>query len=201
MQTIWNRALTFLAISFLVSFSYPAFAIDVSPTTNSYLEMIQWFVWAVFALELVIGFQKADNKKVYVKSHPLEIATVLLPFLRPLRLMRGISFAGLALEKIAMGRQLAISIKMAITTLFVAYIFAVQVTLIERPIPNSNIKNIGDGLWWAATTVTTVGYGDRYPVSTQGRVLAVLLMFMGISLLGVVTASIASWFVKIHDTK
>ncbi|RFZ71161.1 pH-gated potassium channel KcsA [Mycobacterium marinum] len=51
-------------------------------------------------------------------------------------------------------------------------------------------------MWWAITTVTTVGYGDLYPITVTGRVIAVLLMIGGISLIGVVTASLASWIVQ-----
>lgn len=89
--------------------------------------------------------------------------------------------------------------KVAITTVFVAYIAAVQITITERAVESSNIKNFADGFWWAITTVTTVGYGDRYPTTTEGRLLAVMLMLMGISLVGVITASVAAWFVKMSQ--
>ena len=65
----------------------------------------------------------------------------------------------------------------------------------ERDAPGSTIKSFGDGLWWAATTVTTVGYGDKVPVTVEGRLVAVALMLVGISVLGVVTAAVAAWFV------
>ena len=110
-----------------------------------------------------------------------------------------ISFGSLAIQKIAIGRQFAITLKVAIATVFIAYVSAVQITILERSVEGSNIKNFGDGLWWAVTTVTTVGYGDRYPTTTEGRFLAVLLMMMGISLVGVITASVASWFVKMSQ--
>jgi voltage-gated potassium channel len=113
--------------------------------------------------------------------------------------MRVISFGGLALQKVAIGRQFAITLKVAIATVFIAYVSAIQITILERSVEGSNIKNFGDGLWWAVTTVTTVGYGDRYPTTTEGRFLAVLLMMMGISLVGVITASVASWFVKMSQ--
>ena len=196
---IWNELLTFLAICFLIAFSYPAFTESVSPSAQTRIELVQWICWLAFAFDLIYGITKADNKVQFIKRHPLEIAAVLLPFLRPLRLMRVISFGGLAIQKIAIGRQLAITIKVALTSLFIAYISAVQVTILERSNESSNIKNITDGLWWAITTVTTVGYGDRFPVTSEGRILAVLLMVMGISLVGVVTASVAAWFVRISS--
>ena len=199
MKKIWNETLTLLALAFLVAFSIPAFLPDISSSTQAQIEIIQWVCWFAFALDLVAGVISADSKKQYLYRHPLEIASVLLPFLRPLRLMRVISFGSLAIQKIAIGRQFAITVKVAITAVFVAYISAVQITISERNVDGSNIKSFEDGLWWAVTTVTTVGYGDRFPTTTEGRLLAVLLMLVGISLVGVITASVASWFVKLSQ--
>ena len=199
MRKVWNEFLTVLALTFLFAFSYPAFTDSISDSTNQILSIIQWVCWVAFAVDLLFGLVTSENKLLYLKRHPLEIASVLLPFLRPLRLMRVISFGGLALQKIAVGRQFAITVKVAITTVFVAYVAAVQITITERAVEGSNIKNFGDGFWWAITTVTTVGYGDRYPTTTEGRLLAVMLMFMGISLVGVITASVAAWFVKMSQ--
>ena len=193
---IWNETLTFLALAFLVAFSYPAFIDPVPSSTQALLNIVQWVSWIAFATDLIYGLSNARNKRKYLKKHPLEIAAVLLPFLRPLRLMRVISFGGLAIQKVAIGRQFAITIKVFLASIFVAYISAVQITITERAVEGSNIKNFGDGFWWAITTVTTVGYGDRYPTTTEGRFIAVTLMIMGISLMGVITASVAAWFVK-----
>ena len=196
---VWNEVLTFLAVAFLFAFSYPAFNESISDSTNHYLSLIQWVCWFAFALDLIHGIWKADSKKEYLKRHPLELASVLLPFLRPLRLMRVISFGGLALQKVAIGRQFAITVKVALSAVFISYIAAIQITISERTVEGSNIKTFSDGLWWAVTTVTTVGYGDRYPTTTEGRLLAVLLMITGISLVGVITASVAAWFVKLSQ--
>jgi len=196
---IWDEILTFLAVVFLFSFSYPAFNETISDSTNHYLGLIQWVCWFAFALDLIYGIWKAESKKEYLKRHPLELASVLLPFLRPLRLMRVISFGSLALQKVAIGRQFAITVKVAVSAVFISYIAAIQITISERTVEGSNIKTFSDGLWWAVTTVTTVGYGDRYPTTTEGRLLAVLLMITGISLVGVITASVAAWFVKLSQ--
>jgi voltage-gated potassium channel len=196
---VWAESLTFLALAFLVAFSYPAFVDPISASTQTWLTIVQWISWIAFAADLVYGLFKADEKKKYLLAHPLEVTAVLFPFLRPLRLMRAISFGGLAIQKVAMGRQFAITLKVFLASLFVAYISAVQITISERSLDGSNIKNFGDGLWWAITTVTTVGYGDRYPTTTEGRFLAVVLMIMGISLMGVITASVAAWFVKLSQ--
>jgi voltage-gated potassium channel len=196
---VWNEILTILAVAFLFAFSYPAFKETISDSTNHYLSLVQWVCWFAFALDLIYGILKAESKKEYLKRHPLELASVLLPFLRPLRLMRVISFGSLALQKVAIGRQFAITVKVGISAVFISYIAAIQITISERTVEGSNIKNFSDGLWWAVTTVTTVGYGDRYPTTTEGRFLAVLLMITGISLVGVITASVAAWFVKLSQ--
>ena len=198
---LWNRFLIFLALVFLVAYSYPAFFLDTSQSTETILDFTQSVCWLVFAIDLLIGLWVSPNKKVFLVKHPLEVASVFLPFLRPLRLMRVISFGGIALQKIAMGKQFAITVKVGITAVFISYIAAVQITISERDVEGSNIKNFGDGLWWAVTTVTTVGYGDRYPTTTEGRVLAVCLMVLGISLLGVISATIAAWFVRLMQNE
>ena len=66
----------------------------------------------------------------------------------------------------------------------------------ERHDPNANIKTASDALWWAYVTVTTVGYGDKYPVTTAGRFVGVLLMTIGVGLFGVLTGYLANAFLK-----
>lgn len=66
----------------------------------------------------------------------------------------------------------------------------------ERHSPKANITGFSDAMWWAMTTVTTVGYGDRYPVTTTGRLVAAGLMIGGIALIGAVTAGVAAWLIE-----
>ena len=195
----WNTTLMILAILFLWAFSYPAFTSNVSTTMQSKLEMIQWMVWFVFAVDFIANFWRSENKQLFFKGHVLDFLAIFLPFLRPLRLLRLLSFGSLVLSKISVGKSIGISIKVAVTSFFLAYISAVQITIIERPLAGSNIKSFEDGFWWAITTVTTVGYGDRFPTSTEGRFIAFCLMLLGISLLGVLTATVAAWFVQMSQ--
>jgi voltage-gated potassium channel len=199
MNEVWDNLLTVLALVYLAAFSYPAFVSEISAADLSKLELVQWATWIIFALDLIMGLWKAPSKKRYIKTHPLEIVSVVLPFLRPLRLLRVISFGALVIQKIAVGKQIAITLKVFLFSILIAYIAAVQITITEREVATSNIKSFGDGLWWAVTTVTTVGYGDRFPTTSAGRVIAVGLMLVGISLMGVITASVAAWFVKMSQ--
>lgn len=65
--------------------------------------------------------------------------------------------------------------------------------------PESNIKTAEDAIWWAYVTMTTVGYGDKYPVTTEGRIIAMVLMTVGVGLFGTFTAYVSSWFVKDYE--
>ena len=79
------------------------------------------------------------------------------------------------------------------------YLAGVGIYFFEHEAQPKVFASVFDGLWWAVTTVTTVGYGDKFPTTSMGRVLAVGLMLVGISLMGVITASVAAWFVKMSQ--
>lgn len=196
MIKVWNWSLTVLALAFLFAYSYPAFVVEVSPSSQSILDGIQWVSWIAFAADLLFGIYKATNKVQFLKRHPIEILAVILPFLRPLRLLRFISFGTLVFEKVNLGKSIAISFKVIVTALFLTYLAGIEITMAERGEPGATIQNVGDGFWWAITTLTTVGYGDIYPTTTEGRFIAVGLMVSGICVLGVISATVAAWFVK-----
>lgn len=123
---------------------------------------------------------------------------MLVPFLRFLGVLPVIRLFPFLLEAATMLRRimgryrgayvLAVGLLSIVTS-------AIVVMLFERRAGGS-IQTFGDALWWAAATITTVGYGDLSPVTTQGRVVAVFLMFVGIALFGVLTAGIAAYFVE-----
>ena len=193
---VWNETLTVLAVAFLIAFSYPAFVEEISTSVQSILDTVQWVSWIAFAADLLVGVLAAESKVHFLKRHPLEILAVLLPFLRPLRLLRFISFGTLVFEKVNLGKSIAISFKVIVTALFLTYLAGIEITLAERGEPGATIQTVGDGFWWAITTLTTVGYGDIYPTTTEGRFIAVGLMVSGICVLGVISATVAAWFVK-----
>jgi voltage-gated potassium channel len=92
------------------------------------------------------------------------------------------------------GRRDAV-VSMAVAIVAGGAVAALAMLDAERQNPNANIKTYGDALWWALTTMSTIGYGDRYPTTVEGRLVAGALMLGGVALLGVITAALASWFV------
>jgi voltage-gated potassium channel len=126
---------------------------------------------------------------------------VALPFFRPLRLLRLVTLLSVlhrTLGDTLRGRVVTYVVGSATMLVFVG---ALAVLDVEQSAPEAKILTFGDALWWAITTITTVGYGDMYPVTPLGRMVAAALMMSGIAVLGVVTASIASWLVqRVEDT-
>jgi voltage-gated potassium channel len=84
----------------------------------------------------------------------------------------------------------------ATSAVLLVYAASLAVLQAERSDPSAHIKNFGDAVWWSITTITTVGYGDFYPVTPEGRLVAVMLMIGGISLIGMITAMVATWIVQ-----
>lgn len=169
---------------------------------------LEWFIWAAFALEYGIRLFLAPAKWLFVKSNKIDLVVIVLPFLRPLRVMRSARALRLlraARAAAAIGRSLDAA-KDVLTRHKLHYALAVTIGVVvsgaaliepfERTSADANIKTFPDALWWALTTVTTVGYGDRFPVSAAGRAIAVVLMIIGIALFGLLAGSLASFFVE-----
>lgn len=160
------------------------------------LTLVTWLAWAVFTADYAARLYLAPDRKEWFLRHLVDLAIVLLPLLRPLRLIRLVVLVS-ALQK-ALGN--AIRGKVIIYTIsgavLLVYVGALAVYEAERGAPDAHITSFGLAVWWAMTTITTVGYGDMYPVTTTGRVMASLMMIGGISLVGSITATIASWIVQ-----
>ena len=128
--------------------------------------------------------------------HLLDLAFLLLPMFRPLRALRVITVISVLNRQLRDDSRGRVAIYVGATVALVGFVAALAVLEAERNAPDASITTFGEALWWTITTISTVGYGDRYPVTVEGRLVAATLMVAGIALLGVVTASIAAWFVE-----
>ncbi|MCC3295567.1 potassium channel family protein [Arthrobacter sp. zg-Y411] len=195
----WRRRtelpLAAAAILFLVVYSVQVIA-QPERTLDQMLEVLTWTIWAVFLIDYVVNLWLAPQRGPWFVRNLHELLIVVLPTLRPLRLLRLITLLR-ALNR-AGGNALRGRILMYVlaSAAVLSYAAALAVLDIERADPEANITTLGDALWWAMTTITTVGYGDHYPVTDTGRLIAAALMIGGIAVLGVVTASLASWLVE-----
>jgi voltage-gated potassium channel len=165
-------------------------------------------IWALFALEYGIRLYLAPRKGAFMRHNVIDLAIVILPFLRPLRVVRsaralrllragrGATFLFRGLES---GRDVLTRHKLhyaLLTTMAFVLGGALIVTELERGVTGSHINSLQDGLWWAISTVTTVGYGDAVPLTAAGRGVAVLLMISGVGVFGLLAASLSSFFIE-----
>jgi voltage-gated potassium channel len=116
--------------------------------------------------------------------------------LRPLRLLRLVTLLGVVNSRATVGLRGRLSVYVAGGACLLAFCGALAVLDAERSKADANITTFSDSIWWAVTTMTTVGYGDRYPTTGVGRLAAAGLMVGGIAVLAVVTATLASWLVE-----
>ncbi|WP_258806009.1 potassium channel family protein [Pseudarthrobacter sp. NS4] len=174
-----------------------AYSVQVIGNTEApVVEVLVWGTWVVFAADYAVNLWLAPQRGRWFLRNLHELAIVALPALRPLRLLRLVTLlrvmhgiGGNALR----GRILTYVLGSAV---LLVYAGALAILDVEADDPGANVTNIGDAIWWAIATITTVGYGDYYPVTVLGRCVAVGLMIGGIAVLGVVTASVASWMVE-----
>ncbi|GAB7006954.1 potassium channel family protein [Nocardioides sp. AN3] len=193
----WERRtevpLILLALAFLVAYAWPVLNPRIDPDLRTFLIAVSWAVWVAFAIDLTIRLWLAEDVRRYALAHWYDVALVVLPVLRPLRLLRLLTLVRILDRSAARNLAGRVLVYVSGAAVMAVVVGALATLDAEEDAPGANITTFGDALWWAATTVTTVGYGDRYPVTFQGRVIAVVLMIIGIGVVGAVTASVATW--------
>ena len=174
---------------------------DINASASIALVGTLFALWAILLAEYLVRLVITPDRRGYLRRRWAEPATVVLPPLQGWHLI-GIEKTclllregELRLEAILKHHGLFRVLIAAAATLFLG---AWLVLLFEENTPGSNIHSYPSALWWSIVTVTTVGYGDRFPVSEGGRVVATVLMIVGIGLIGVLTATVASVFMKEH---
>jgi voltage-gated potassium channel len=173
--------------------------------TSTLLTYIDNAICVFFFAEFCIRFYQAKNKLQFMRWGWIDLissipavsylrAGRILRLIRLLRLIRAFrstqSFMHHVFKNKAQGAFTSVSIFAVLLIIF----SSIAILQVEKD-PASNIKSAEDAIWWAYVTITTVGYGDRYPVTTEGRIIAAILMTAGVGLFGTFTAFVASWFV------
>jgi voltage-gated potassium channel len=185
-----------LALAFLALYAVPIVVPDLDSRALAVDEALSIAIWVAFVLDLAIRAYLSGRPGRYLLRHPIDFLLIVLPMLRPLRVLRVFTEANFLIVRggrFAVGRTLASAF---IATAFLMLVASLAVLDAERGAAGANITDFGDAIWWSVVTVTTVGYGDAFPITPQGRVAAFGLMLVGVSLLGVITATVAAWFVQ-----
>jgi voltage-gated potassium channel len=204
-----------VSLAFVAIWLYPV-AVPTSKAVDAYLRAASWSLWALFAVDYVVRFCLAPYKLRFVRGNLLDLAVVVLPLLAPLRVLSGLRALRVlrALTVLSVVAKAQRGSRKVVTAQSVSTILLVLIVVIsvgaalefqfERGAVGANITSYGDSLWWAVSTVTSVGYGDKYPVTLEGRGVATLMMFVGIGTASLLAAGLTTVFVgreAQHDMK
>ncbi len=195
----WDRwtewPLMVAALAFLAAYAIPILHPGLPRWLGHVCWWTTWVTWALFVLDYVVRLVLAESRRAFVLRHWLDLLVIALPLLRPLRLLRLIPLLSVINRRATTRLQGRVATYVVGGALLLAFVGALAELSAERHAPGATIVNFGDAIWWATTTMTTVGYGDTYPVTVIGRWVAAALMVGGVALLGTVTATFASWLV------
>jgi voltage-gated potassium channel len=192
-RTEWPLAI--LALIFLAVYAWPILQPDISPFWRHVCTLINLAIWIAFVAEFMARLVLAEQRGRYAARHIPDVLMVALPMLRPLRLLRFLVLLRMINKRATASLHGRIVAYVMGSASLVLVISALAMLDAEQHNPQANITSLGDALRWAVTTMSTVGYGDRYPTTGDGRLIATGLMLAGVALLGVVTATFASWLI------
>jgi len=172
--------------------------------THLLLRRIDDFVCVVFLLDVGVHFALAPSKRAFWRTGWIDLLSSIPEIgwlrwgraFRVFRILRALrSFAALS-EHFFSERAKGTFVMVGLMSLVAVLFATIAVFEVERRAPGSNIHSAGDALWWAFATITTIGYGDRFPVTAAGRIVAVVLVVFGLSFFGTFTAYVASFFLE-----
>ncbi len=192
-RTEWPLAM--LAVVFLVAYAWPVLDPQLSPAWKRTCLIVNYVIWVLFALEFIWRVVLANGRGRYLWHNIADVFMIALPVLRPLRVLRLLVLLQMLNRRATSTLRGRVALYICSSAVLVLFSASLAMLDAERGKPGATIETFGDALWWAAATMTTVGYGDYTPVTTQGRAVGFALMLAGIALLGVVTASIATWLI------
>jgi len=179
--------------------------------TTRILHYIDNGICFVFMYDFIVRFRRAKNKLQFMKWGWIDlIASIptfdfmrtgrLLRLIRLIRIIRAFRSTKHIVDHVFKNKIQGTFTSMGLIAVLMLLFSSITILQFETD-PNSNIKTAEDAIWWAYVTMTTVGYGDKYPVTTEGRIIAAILMTVGVGLFGTFTAYVSSWFVKMNDDK
>jgi voltage-gated potassium channel len=191
--TFWP--LLIASVVFIAAYSWQVIA-DLRGTSEIIARSLMGVTWVVFVVDYIARLTLAHPRWQWFRTHLFDLAVVALPALRPLRLLKAITVVQSLHRTAGSALRSNIAVYASSAAAVLIWIAALAVLDVERRAPGANITDFDDAVWWAFVTITTVGYGDYYPVSASGRFIAVLLMCGGVAVVGVVTATLASWVIE-----
>lgn len=178
----------------------------LDPAVESILNQVDTAVCILFLIDFCVRLILAKSKWEYLQWGWLDLISSI-PLVEPLRwgrfarvlrilrLLRGLRAGKQLVEFLLNRRADSAFLATSFTALLITVCSSIAIYSFESEV-NSNIQSRDDALWSAIVTITTVGYGDHYPVTSAGRIVAVITMVSGVGLFGAFTGFVASWFLE-----
>jgi voltage-gated potassium channel len=169
------------------------------------LNYIDNVICIVFLIDFSIRFINSENKLEFMKWGWIDLvasipsvdflrAGRLLRLIRLLRVFRALKSTKLIYEHINRNKKQSALTSVTLISFLMVVFSSIAILQFEKDI-NSNIKTAEDAIWWSYVTITTVGYGDKFPITTEGRIIGAILMTTGVGIFGTFTALVSSWFI------
>jgi len=199
-----------IVVTVLSIYVLGALALDTFTTLDEEIsKLINYFdylICAVFFFEFWYRLFTAENKWAYLKWGWIDLLSSipmidafrtarLVRIIRVIRIIKAYRSVQQLLAYLFHNRVKGMFASAMLTAVLIVIFSAIAILKVETS-PESNITTAEDAIWWAFATITTVGYGDKYPVTTEGRLVAMILMTVGVGLFGTFTAYISSWFIE-----
>lgn len=178
---------------FLVAYSWSILQPSRPAWFGALLTAVLFAVWAAFLVDYVVRLSLSRRKWLFVRSNPIDLASVLFPVARPFRLLRELQRIPLLRGRSPAHVRSRVLIVAGSSVVMFVYVISLAVYQAERYAPHASIRSFGDAVWWACVTIATVGYGDYAPVTITGRIFAVVLMIGGVAIVGTASATIVSY--------
>jgi voltage-gated potassium channel len=204
--TIFQIFMVVLSIYVLVAL-YVDVMFNLNPKMQVLIDNIDFIICAIFQADFFYRFYHAPSKRKFLRWGWIDFVSSIpwlssfrggkmIRAIRILRLLRAFRSVKILYQYLFKNRSQNTFITVAAISCLLVLAGSMGILKFEEGAEGSNINNASDALWWAVVTVTTVGYGDRFPVTDAGRVIAAVLMTAGVGLFGTFTGFVASMFVE-----
>ncbi|MEU6252919.1 potassium channel family protein [Streptomyces sp. NPDC047043] len=187
------------SLVFLASYAIRVLAPGLTDPWRDLALVVLLATWALFAFNYVVLWRLSGQGHKFVRKNLLDTAVLLLPLLRPLRIVKVYEAIQRRHGKPRLALHARVIAYSGLSTVLLGFAGALAVYQQERGAPGASMRTFGDAVWWTCETLTTVGYGDITPVTPLGRLIAVGMMAIGLALLGAVTGTFASWLLEVFS--
>ncbi len=202
-QAHWEQhteiPLAVASMAFLASYALRVLAPGLPQAVLDLCLAVTLAAWALFAVDYAVRWRLSGQRHRFVRKHVLDTVVLLLPLLRPLRVVKVYEAVLRRRGEPRLALHARVIAYSGLSTLLLGFAGALAVYQQERDAPGTTMPTFGDAVWWACATLTTVGYGDVTPVTPLGRLIAVGVMMIGMALLAAVTGTFASWLLQVFS--